>query len=577
MKTLLLTCLLSLFSLVAISQTTIVLPGSMEANTLNLNLQTGTFPFLPGPESPTMGINGPQLGPTLIMDKGDNMDITFNNLLGEDTTIHWHGMHVSAANDGGPHTVISAGGSWNPTFEVKDKAGTYWYHPHLLNKTDEHASKGLAGFIIVRDTEEAALNLPRTYGVDDIPLAVQTKSFGVNNVIQHNVDTDSIVMVNATIDGELEVPAQVVRLRLLNGSSQRLFNFGFTGDMSFSLIGTDGGLLNAPVSLTRLPLAQGARAEILIDLTGATPGTSIDLMSFASEIANGNYGATEPGNTSNKVLTNYNPNPLNGADFKLLQLNIIAQTASPVTTIPTTLASDVPWLEANKNETRAFTFEPVTPGPTQLDGDFTINGVSHDMNTINVSVPLNNIETWTFQNNSGISHPFHMHDCQFYILEINGSAPPAYLQGRKDTFLIPAGGSAKIITKFEDYADDTIPYMYHCHMLKHEDALAGMMGQFVVVNPVAGVDDLELSDAAVLYPNPSKGSYMTIKLNQPSKTIKAYSVVNQLGQIVRHHKVHENELSHMFSFPVFELAEGQYFIKIFTEDSIITKKFTKSH
>jgi len=577
MKTLLLTCALSIISLTALSQTTIVLPGSLESNTLNLNLQTGTFPFLPGPESPTMGINGPQLGPTLIMDQGDNMDITFNNLLGEDTTIHWHGMHVSAANDGGPHTVIPAGGSWNPTFEVKDKAGTYWYHPHLLHKTDEHASKGLAGFIIVRDPEEAALNLPRTYGVDDIPLAVQTKSFDANNVIEHNVDTDDVVMVNATIDGELEVPAQVVRLRLLNGSSQRLFNFGFTGDMSFSLIGTDGGLLNAPVALTRLPLAQGARAEILIDLTGVTPGTSIDLMSYASEIPNGNYGAAEPGNSSNKVLTGYSPNALNGADFKLLQLNVIAQTASPITTIPTTLASDTPWLEANKNETRAFTFSPTISGPTQLNGDFYINGVTMDMNTINVTVPLNNIETWTFQNNSGISHPFHMHDCQFYILEINGAAPPAYLQGRKDTFLIPAGGSAKIITKFEDYADDTIPYMYHCHMLKHEDSTFGMMGQFVVVNPTAGVDDLEVSDAVVLYPNPSKGSYMTVKLSEPSETIKAYSIVNHLGQIVRHHKVHENELNNMYSFPVFELAQGQYFIKVFTQDRIITKKFTKNH
>ena len=114
-------------------------------------------------------------------------------------------------------------------------------------------------------------------------------------------------------------------------------------------------------------------------------------------------------------------------------------------------------------------------------------------------------------------------------------------------------------------------------MLKHEDALAGMMGQFVVVNPTAGVEDIELSDAAVLYPNPSKGSYMTVKLNQPSEIIKAYSIVNQLGQIVRHHKVHENELNYMYSFPVFELAEGQYFIKVFTQDRIITKKFTKNH
>ena len=70
---------------------------------------------------------------------------------------------------------------------------------------------------------------------------------------------------------------------------------------------------------------------------------------------------------------------------------------------------------------------------------------------------------------------------------------------------------------------------------------------------------------------------MTVRLQKPSETIKAYSIVNQLGQIVRYHKVHENEKSNMYSFPIFELAQGQYFIKVFTEDRIITKKFTKNH
>ncbi len=577
MKSLLLTSSFLVLSIVGVSQNPIIKPGALTANTLNLTLENGVFQFFPGEDTATMGVNGPQLGPTLIMDKGDNMNITFTNNLGEDTTIHWHGMHVSAANDGGPHTIIPSGGTWNPQFEIKDKAGTYWYHPHLLHHTDEHASKGLAGFIIVKDPEEAALNLPRTYGIDDIPLAVQTKSFDDSFQILSNVNDDDVLMVNATIDAQLNVPAQVVRFRLLNGSSQRTFNFGLTANMPFFLIGTDGGLVEAPTALTRLPLSPGARAEILIDFTGLTIGQTINLMSYASELSNGNYGATYPGNSTSKVLDGYNPNAMNGADFNVLQMDVIAQTTSPITTIPASLVPATPYQEINADETRAFSFSPLTGGTQQLNGDFAINNVTMDMNTINVTVPLNNTEIWTFQNNSGIAHPFHMHDVQFYILDINGGTTPTYLQGRKDTFLVPAGGSARIITKFEDYFDDTIPYMYHCHMLKHEDALAGMMGQFVVVDNTAGINDHEYVNAAKLFPNPSKGSYITIELKQRDEQILAYSIVNQLGQIISYHKVHNNELSNIYSFPVFELSQGQYFVKIFTENQIITKKFTKNY
>jgi len=346
--------------------------------------------------------------------------------------------------------------------------------------------------------------------------------------------------------------------------------------MTFYLIGTDGGLVEAPLALTRLPLSPGARAEILVDFSGLV-GQTINLMSYASELADGNYGATNPGGNVLLTLNGYNPNIMNGADFNVLQMDVIAQTASPVTTIPASLVTVTPHQEINADETRAFTFSSLTGGSQQLNGDFAINNVTMDMNTINVTVPLNNTEIWTFNNNSGIAHPFHMHDVQFNILDINGGVTPSYLQGRKDTFLIPAYGSARIITKFEDYFDDTIPYMYHCHMLKHEDALAGMMGQFVVVDNTAGINDSEYANVAKLFPNPSNGSYITIELKQKYEQILAYSIVNQLGQIISYHKIHDNELSNIYSFPVFELAQGQYFVKIFTESKIITKKFTKNY
>jgi bilirubin oxidase len=139
--------------------------------------------------------------------------------------------------------------------------------------------------------------------------------------------------------------------------------------------------------------------------------------------------------------------------------------------------------------------------------------------------------------------------------------------------LIPAGSSARLITKFEDFADDTVPYMYHCHMLKHEDSIGGMMGQFVVIDPTASVDDFDFKNGFSLYPNPSNRVYMTAKLNNPSEKIIAYAVVNQLGQIISYQKIHENELSNLYSFPVFEYSAGTYILKIFTDNAIYTNKF----
>jgi len=138
-------------------QNKLLIPDALSGAFFELNIQNGTVPFYEGQITTTMGTNGNILGPTLIMNKGNFVDIMVNNNIEETTTIHWHGMHVSAANDGGPHTTIAPGASWNPKFTVLDKAATYWYHPHLHEKTNKHVSLGVAGFIIIKDDDEAAL------------------------------------------------------------------------------------------------------------------------------------------------------------------------------------------------------------------------------------------------------------------------------------------------------------------------------------------------------------------------------------------------------------------------------------
>jgi len=560
-------------SLSFFSQNTLMIPPTIDNTNINLTLQNGTHQFIAGHNTATMGINGNILGPTLIMHKNTNVNINVTNTIGQPTTIHWHGMHISASNDGGPHTVIQPGTTWNPQFTVMNKASTMWYHPHLDEFTDEHVSKGMAGLIIIKDDEEAALDLPRTYGVDDIPLVIQTKQLDANYQIVNHTNHDDLLMVNATVNPKVDVPAQVVRLRLLNGSTQRVLNIGLSGNQIFYQIATDGGLTEAPVALTRLQLASGERTEILVNLS-SMQGQTLQLMSYASEFGNGIYGGSAPGMNPNMPLTNYPGNALNGANFNILQLDVVAATANAVTTIPTTLTTLTPYLEADSNQSRTLTLQPVSGGFNQLNGDFMINGVSLDMNTINITIPLNNTEIWTITNSSATSHPIHIHDIQFYILDVNGNTPPAYAQGLKDTFLVPSGGgSIRIITKFEDFADDTIPYMYHCHMLTHEDG--GMMGQFVVVDPNATVDDLNFEKGFALYPNPSDNVYMTAQLKNAEDKITAYAIIDTTGRIVSYNKIHKNELSNIYSFPIFELASGVYTFKVFTESSIYTNKFLK--
>ena len=542
------------------SQNALSIPPTITSNTINLTLQEGVTQFYSGVNTNTMGANGAILGPTLIMNQGDNVDITVDNQLSETTTIHWHGMHVAPENDGGPHSIILPGSIWNPQFTVLDKAGLHWYHPHLHMMTDKHVSKGIAGLIIVRDAEEAGLGLPQTYGVDEFPIVLQTKGFDAGGQILVHTDMDTSVMVNGTVDATIDFPAQVVRLRVLNGSSQRVMEFGFSDNRSFSLIGTDGGLFTAPLSKTRYRIAPGQRADILIDLTTSL-GQNVQLMSFASELPNAVYGAAQPGMGAGATasLPNYTSNPLNGNDFQLLDINVVVPTASPVLSVPVSLASFSLIPEASANITRNLTF--TSSGPMgDLNGPFVINGATFDMGTINYTVPLGNTEIWSLTNQTPIAHPFHIHDVQFFILDINGTPPPPELQGFNDVVLVPAGnGNVRFIAQFNDHSNNTIPYMYHCHMLTHEDM--GMMGQFLVIDPASGLEE-KINQTFKIFPNPSNGNSIHIESLNYSGSI---NIINGLGEIIMRTEIKENK-----SISITNIESGVYYIK---DENSNTSKF----
>ena len=246
----------------------------------------------------------------------------------------------------------------------------------------------------------------------------------------------------------------------------------------------------------------------------------------------------------------------NGADFNILQLNI-DEPSGGVTTIPATLAVLTPWDQNEIDTTRSLLFTPKVFGPSNMvNGPFVIDGNSFDLNIINQTIPLNNVEIWEITNQTMIAHPFHIHDVQFYLLTRNGVPVPENERGRKDVVLIPPQfGSIRFITKFEDFADDEVPYMYHCHMLTHEDD--GMMGQFTVVGNATGTG--ELNNAAIeIFPNPTSNA-ITIK-NLTPYTIEIY---NTTGQLIEQKMKIEGAVTYDLS----AYAPGVYYFNIKTNES----------
>ncbi|MGA1665881.1 MAG: multicopper oxidase domain-containing protein [Bacteroidia bacterium] len=516
------------------AQNPLRIPDTLSGPVMDLELQSGTNVFYPGFATGTLGANGPFMAPTLMLRRNRPVQLRVQNNLSDTTTIHWHGLHVPASADGGPHSYIPSGTLWAPSFTVLDWAGTYWYHPHHHLHTNAQVSKGLTGFIVVRDSLEDALTLPKRYGVDDIPLLLQTKGFNAQKEITYDHPMDTAVMANGTLRAVHTLPAQVVRLRLLNGCSERVLRLGFHNNESFWQIASDGGLLSAPVSLNRIQLGPGERADILVNLSNRV-GQSLQLKCFGSELPNAVYGATQPGMGPGQVIPGYSSNPLNGNDFTFVTFSVGAIQAPAVQTIPSTLVNHQPWSATMADTTRVLTFMPQNMGPTAIQGPFMINNAHFDMSVINQYVPVGRTEIWELVNQTPIAHPFHIHHNSFYILSVNNQPPSASLAGRKDVVMVPGGmGRVRFIMKFENFYDDVVPYMYHCHMLTHEDH--GMMGQFIVQSPrVSSVEEglPALGPSLLIGPQPATTHLkVQIKDSRGPATLRVYSLTGALVKSV---------------------------------------------
>lgn len=333
------------------------------------------------------------------------------------------------------------------------------------------------------------------------------------------------------------------------------------------MIASDAGLLESAVTLTRIRLSPGERAEILLDLQGMT-GQTMHLTSFSSELPNGVYGAKTVRSMMGGTIPDYNLNPLNGKDFDILQINVVAQTTNPITTLPAKLVADTPW--KTYTVSREFNLRPDTMMSAigQVAGPFNINGAHFDMDVINTTTYLHTAEKWRISNNTGIAHPFHKHDLHFYLLNVNGAAVPEYERGKKDVVLVMPMQYVEFVTKFEDYANSTVPYMFHCHLLHHEDD--GMMGSFRVIDTsFTGVSEIQ-EDNFAIYPNPATNIlYIQFKNQIPSAEIK---VLNVLGETVLYQTI--NNVSNT-RLDIDRLNNGIYFLQIIKDGNNFTRKFTK--
>jgi FtsP/CotA-like multicopper oxidase with cupredoxin domain len=404
--------------------------------------------------TPTMGYNGSYLGPTIRVRNGQQVDVEVTNSLDQSTTLHWHGLHVPAECDGGPRQLIRPQSTWNPRFTIKQPAATLWYHPHAMGLTGEHVYMGLAGLFYVDDEVSESLDIPNEYGVDDIPLILQDRRFfqdGKLAYVQSMMDVmhgviGNILLVNGAESPRCDVKGGMVRLRVLNGSNASLYRIGFGDGREFYQIATDGGFLESPVALTEVLLSPGERAELLVDFSQDIEGHTVTLA--VDQL---------PGGRREAML------------FK------VGPAAEKKYRVPETLAS-IDWFD-EKEAVRSRKFEMAT---FSSGGRLTINNKHMDMTRIDETVRLGSTEIWEISNFSGgmmqMVHSMHLHDVQFQILDRDGRKPEPHERGRKDTVLVLPNETVRILVRFEDY---TGVYMYHCHLLEHEDA--GMMGQFEVV------------------------------------------------------------------------------------------------
>ena len=445
----------------------------------DLTAQLGVSNMLQGRSTQTAGYSAAYLGPVIRVNRGETARLTLGNTIAEPVSVHWHGMHIEGAQDGGPHSPVNPNEVINAALDIDQPAATLWYHSHIMERTGAHVWFGLAGMLLVDDPDAGDAGLPSTYGEDDLPIVVQDRIFDNAGNLVYTPRGPSIMMgyrgdeilVNGAIRPEASVPAGLVRLRILNGSNARIYHFRFEDGREFAQVGTDGGLLPAPKGMTSLTLAPAERAEIIVDFSSGAP---VRLLSGADN--------NSPMAGMMGMMGGMTANPRSDANgaFEIMRFAVNTGLAAKVTTLSNSISGAPQPDFGTPVRRRSFRLDMMGGGGMMgmMAGggqSMAINGSSMDMSLINERVTLGETEIWEISG-AEMLHPFHVHGTSFQVLSNAGKPVDPAATGLKDVVLVD--GKAEILVNFNRTADDATPYMYHCHILEHEDA--GMMGQFTV-------------------------------------------------------------------------------------------------
>ncbi|AOF94335.1 multicopper oxidase family protein [Sinorhizobium sp. RAC02] len=442
-------------------------PGVFKAK---LAAEPGFVRFAEGLDTPVLLYNG--TNPVIEANEGDTVEISFENRIpGEPTTIHWHGMPVPADQDGNPTDPVASGDERIYAFELPEgSAASYWFHPHPHGLTAEQVYRGLAGIFLVKPKDDP---IPPDYG--DTVLMLTDLRIAADGTMPESTMADLMngrvgdhVLVNGQKNPAMTVArGEKRRLRLYNATNARFLRLAFE-NASMTVIGTDGGLIEAPVSVNELLLTPAERVELIVffDKPGEAKLTTLDY-------ERGWMGPGKP-NEAGMILLTANVSEEATAAMPPLpaKLRSIEHLGNPAVTRRFVLTESMGGMDHGSMTMSGMDHSSMPMSSESMDMKFLINGASFDMNRIDEVSKVGQVELWEIVNEADMDHPFHVHGTQFQITEHekDGKVSMPSYRAWKDTVNITAGETVRILLR----QDLPGPRMYHCHILEHEQL--GMMG-----------------------------------------------------------------------------------------------------
>jgi FtsP/CotA-like multicopper oxidase with cupredoxin domain len=412
---------------------------------IDLEARETDWELAPGRSIRGWGYNGQIPGPTIEARVGDVLEVRLTNRLPEPTTIHWHGLRVPAAMDGTDmvQRAIAPGETFTYRFRLPD-AGTFWYHPHS-NETVQ-LEKGLYGALIVRAPDEPVLDGERILVLDDLKLDRKGRIAKFGGLIQrHDGREGDVRLVNGKAEPELTIAdGHIERWRIVNASSARYVRFSI-GGKPFRILGTDGGLLEAPVTAAEVLLAPADRVDLAV-----------------GPFAEGELLPVE-------ALTYFRTTIRRRKTERFATLKVVTSAKPSTAVIPERIRTITPLVTGPVNPTR--TVKLGVRMNLRRGVDFVINKEMHHRDA---PVKVGELQVWDIVNETLMDHPFHLHGFFFQVLEVNGQ-PPAW-RSWEDVVNVPPRSTVRVAWLPDDRPGS---WMYHCHILEHH--AAGMMAHFDVV------------------------------------------------------------------------------------------------